>query len=131
MRKIAILLSLLSLACACVFIARAQNVTSPPVAVVKYFTFCASGCTITGTPCTTAASANATCTNTINWPASFPDSNYSAQCTGVGNSGFAYLANLSPSPKSTTTITVVTSNGQGSAAVAANFTEIDCSGSHN
>lgn len=78
----------------------------------------------TTSTCTTAASANATCTSTVNLSFTEPNTNYFVSCTGVGiASGFPYIATAT---KGTSSVTVTTSNGQGSAAVASSYTEIDC-----
>ena len=95
---------------------------------IEAVTYCASGCTVTGTPCTTSSSANNTCTNTISWPSAFADANYSASCSGVASGSIVpYLVTNS---KAAASVTVATSNGQGSAAISLNFSEIDCTGVH-
>ncbi len=82
------------------------------------------------TGCTTGSGAAATCNTTITWNGSgFPDTNYQATCTGTNPStglGVPYIAGTSS--KATGTIVVISSNGQGSQAVAAAFGGIDCVG---
>ena len=97
--------------------------------LAQAITFCASGCTQTGTPCSTASSANAQCTNSISWPTAFADHNYAANCTGTGTiTGFPFIPFVTG--KLDGSLTVTTSNGQGSAAMISSFSEIDCTGIH-
>ena len=93
----------------------------------QFVTYCASGCIVTGTPCTTGGGANNTCNNTINWPSSFADAGYTVACQGIGNIEFPFIPYVT---KLAGSVTVTTSNGQGSAAIASSFGEIDCSGFH-
>lgn len=95
---------------------------------IQSFTFCSAGCTITGTPCSTTNTANNTCNNVISWPSSFADTNYSVTCMGIGATNFPFIPYAQS--KSTTQVSVVTSNGQGSAAAVSSFGEIDCTGVH-
>jgi len=64
------------------------NVTAWPVSKIVAFTFCAAGCTLTGTPCTTGSSSYDQCAspNAINFSSlfTFADANYIASCRGVG-----------------------------------------------
>lgn len=90
-------------------------------------TFCASGCSVTGTPCTTGGSGNAECTNGITWPVPFVDANYAVTCMGIGRTGFPFVPF---STKTASVVTVTTSNGENAAATASSFNEIDCKGSH-
>ena len=93
------------------------------------FTFCASGCTVTGTPCSTTSGANDECTNPITWPTPFADTGYAVVCSGAGTiTGFPFIPFVAKT--SASVVTVTTSNGQGSAAMLSNFTEIDCQGIH-
>jgi hypothetical protein len=95
----------------------------------EVFTFCASGCTVTGTPCSTGSGSNAECTNAITWPTAFADTGYSPHCSGVGTiTGFPFIPFLAKTSESV--ITVTTSNGQNNAAVVSSFGEIDCEAGH-
>jgi len=95
-------------------------------------TFCAAGCSQTGTPCTTGGSSFDFCPNTIPLPGTFPDTNYVAACNGVGpvdpgnpgNPGGAYLQIVSKSVSSILVDTVTIR------ASAIHWTEIDCAASH-
>jgi hypothetical protein len=96
---------------------------------IEGMSFCPVGCTVTGTPCSTGAGANATCVNAITWPTAFVDSNYTLTCTGLGvAAGFPFIPYTTS--KSSTGVIVTTSNGQGSAAMISAVSEIDCSGIH-
>lgn len=110
------------------------NVTAWPVSKEIVFTFCASGCDITGTPCTTGSSSYNSCDTTINFSAlgTFVDAKYSAVCNGVGpidpahndgaNWGRVTLIGIE-NTKTTTSLQPITAT-QGSTAVA--WVEIDC-----
>jgi hypothetical protein len=100
------------------------NITSTQI---ESMTFCPSGCTVTGTPCTTANTGNAECTNAITWPISFADANYAVACQGIGRTNFPFIPFVT---KSASVVTVTTSTGENAAATASSFNEIDCQGNH-
>ena len=96
---------------------------------IEGMSFCPVGCTVTGTPCTTGGTGNATCVNAITWPTPFADSNYALVCTGLGvAAGFPFIPYTSS--KSSTGVVVTTSNGENAAATASALSEIDCTGVH-
>jgi len=100
------------------------NITSTQI---ESFTFCPSGCTVTGTPCTTAGTGNAECTNAITWPTTFADANYAVACQGIGRTNFPFIPFVT---KTAGVVTVTTSTGENAAATASSFNEIDCQGNH-
>jgi hypothetical protein len=102
------------------------------------FTFCASGCSITGTPCTISSGASYdVCTNTITWPTTWADTNYAISCNGLvtsahasaGNGSTNYALTIFPQQGNRTvnTFVAVTQNQRTNTAA---FDEIDCIGSH-
>ena len=98
---------------------------------IQVVTYCASGCSATGTPCTTGSSSFDSCSNSVPWPSAFANANYSVTCSGVNpvdgsnpTPGRVYLQVLS---KSTLAVNVATVT-LGSAAI--HWTEIDCQGIH-
>lgn len=108
------------------------NVTAWPVSKIIAFTFCAVGCTLTGTPCTAGNNTADDCTNTINFSSlgTFVDTNYVATCGGVGpndaSHGAGQLGRVTlPGviQKNTGSVIVETAT-QGATFV--NWTEIDC-----
>lgn len=87
---------------------------------------------ITTSVTSTASSAGSTASSTVplSWKfggtagsVTMPDTTYAASCSLVGATGAPYVQSIS---KSTTSITVTISNGQGSQAVASGASEIDC-----
>jgi hypothetical protein len=94
---------------------------------IESMTFCPSGCTVTGTPCTTANTGNAECTNAITWPTTFADANYAVACQGIGRTNFPFIPFVT---KTAGVVTVTTSTGENAAATASSFNEIDCQGNH-
>jgi len=107
--------------------ATTANCPSIPVNV-QNFTFCASGCNIAGTPCSTSGASYAKCSTTINLPAPYTDANYAAVCQGVTSTQFPYIDSIS---KTSSSITVVTANGTSNGAMVSTWAEIDCVTSHN
>lgn len=105
----------------------AGDITGLGTTQIESFTFCFSGCTVTGTPCTTGNTGNAECTNTITWPSSFADSNYAVSCQGIGRTNFPFIPFVT---KAAGTVTVTTSTGENAAATNSSFNEIDCQGNH-
>ena len=107
--------------------------SSAPTYVVQAITICASGCTVTVTPCTTSGIAwfGGACTvGTLSWPIAFADLNYASTCQLVGNltgSG-AEAGTVLVNSKSTTQLTLYF---ESATANAISFTEIDCTGVHN
>jgi hypothetical protein len=98
----------------------------PPI--VRGFTYCASGCDVSGTPCTTSGSSNNSCTNTFTIPVAFADSKFAVSCSGIGPSGVPNIRGLS---KSASTITITTANGTNDGALASSYSEFDCIATHN
>lgn len=101
---------------------------------VQFMTYCASGCDVTGTPCTTTSSSFDSCTNTITWPTSWVDAKYAVTCSGVGPNDPAHGAGTlgrvafnGVTTKTSNTVTVMTST-QGSVPVS--WDEVDCQGMH-
>lgn len=77
--------------------------------------------------CTTAAAAGATCTTTITWPSAFADANYMPSCMGVGvSAGVPVLGAMTNKVAASITIQTVAIT-----AAAAQFSNIDCMGTHN
>lgn len=76
--------------------------------------------------CATAASAGATCTTVVTWPAAFADNGYIVNCLGSGlTSGVPMNGGLTA--RSTTTVTFQTVAGT---AGAAQYTTIECTAWH-
>jgi hypothetical protein len=98
---------------------------------IQAVTYCASGCVVTGTPCTTTGSSFDTCDNNILWPASFADANYSATCNGVGpvdgSNPTTGRVNLQVVSQNTLSVNVRTVT-LGSSSVK--WTQINCTGVH-
>ena len=93
------------------------------------FTFCAAGCTVTGTPCSTTTGANNECTSPITMPVAFANTGYAPACSGAGAiTGFPFIPFVAKTSASVLTVTI--SNGQGSAAMISTFGEIDCVVAH-
>jgi hypothetical protein len=95
---------------------------------LKHMSACASSCDIAVTPCTTGASAGASCSFAVPFPAgfgTFADTAYHPTCTAVAPTGvpMLYITN-----KTTTGITV---QFTAATAAAATATEIDCIAIHN
>lgn len=77
--------------------------------------------------CTTAASVGAICTVTVTWTTAFPDTSYTATCTGdTGTAGNPVVGGTGS--KATTTMVVST---VALTAVAATFTTINCIAIHD
>src|SRR6185312_3632754 len=74
--------------------------------------------------CTTAAAAFATCTDTVTFFRTEPDTNYAVTCSGIGPTGFPWIQSLNS--KGTGGVGVTTTNGSAAAALASSFSEIDC-----
>lgn len=91
------------------------------------FSACFSSCTVTVTPCTTAATAGAVCTTSITLPVAMANTAYHASCSGQSISGGAPSLYIAGKP-SGSSITVGT---MAVTAAAATFGEIDCFVSHN
>jgi hypothetical protein len=97
--------------------------------LMQDITYCASGCTVTGTPCTTSGASNASCSNVITWPnGGFVDSAYSANCSGIGPTGVVTIRGIT---KTASTVTVFTANGTNDGSAAGSYAELDCHGGHN
>lgn len=102
------------------------------IPLVQSVTFCAAGCSATGTPCTTTGASYDQCSNSVPFPINFANTNYSVTCGGVGpvdpgnapNNGRAYLQVNSKAIGSVSVITVTTG------ASAIHWTEIDCTAVH-
>jgi hypothetical protein len=109
---------------------RALTTSGCPIAppIQQDITYCSSGCTVTGTPCTTSGASNAACTSAITWPISFADAAYSATCSGVGITGIPSVRSVS---KTAGTVIVTIANGTNDGSVASTFAELDCHGGHN
>jgi hypothetical protein len=98
---------------------------------IQAVTYCPSGCTATGTPCTTTNSSFDTCDNSVPWPVAFADNNYSVVCNGVGpvdganpTTGRVAFQIASQSTLSVTFRTVTLG------ATTVRWTQINCTGSH-
>jgi hypothetical protein len=77
------------------------------------------------TTCPTAAAAGSTCTFTENWPIRWKDTSYSVTCSGAGTiTGEPVIEGITKAAGSAV-VTVVNIT-----AVAANYGEMDCIGSH-
>jgi hypothetical protein len=98
---------------------------------IQAVTYCAFGCSVAGTPCTTGSSSFDTCANGIAWPAPFADTNYSVTCNGVTPVDPANptegRVTLQVASKNTISVSVSTVT-LGASAV--HWTEIDCTGVH-
>ena len=99
--------------------------------IVQRATFCPSGCTTTGTPCTTTSGSSDQCgPQTVNWPVAFADTAYAVSCSGIGpvdptnspNNGRAYIQVNSKAAGSVAIITVTIG------ASSIHWTEFDCVG---
>jgi hypothetical protein len=112
---------------------KANFTACPACALTKIqaFSFCASGCTKVGTPCSTGSGGYNSCTNTITWTLAFASTSYVASCTGFnplnthGSPGLD--AELFVTSQTTTTVTLTTVNvvGEGNGV---NFARINCIG---
>jgi hypothetical protein len=80
-------------------------------------------------PCTTGATAYASCSTSVSIYPTQADTNYAATCSGVGSTptGEAFIQNVI---KGTGAMVVLTVNGTSSGAVASGFNEIDCIAIH-
>lgn len=77
--------------------------------------------------CTTAASVGATCTTTLTWTTPFVDTNYSVYCQGHGvTSGVPMGGGITAKVAASATFQTVAAT-----AAAAQYTAIDCFGSHD
>lgn len=114
------------------------NVTAWPVSQEQTISICASGCTITQTPCSiTSGASYDVCNNTITWPNSFADANYTVTCTGQvstahasagnGSTNYSLTTFVQLSSLSSTQFTVVTQNQRTNNA---GFDRLDCTGIH-
>jgi hypothetical protein len=108
--------------------ATTANCPSIPVNV-QNFTFCPSGCNITGTPCSTSGASYAKCSTTINLPAPYTDTNYAVVCQGITSTQFPYIDSVAKT--SSSSITVVIANGTSNGAMVSTYQELDCQSSHN
>lgn len=102
---------------------------------IESMSYCASGCDVTGTPCTTGNNSYDDCTDTLTWPQPFVDTDYTVTCNGEGPvdpahgpGTFGRVVLNGISTKTNTTVTVITST-QGSVPVS--WTRINCQGIHN
>jgi hypothetical protein len=83
--------------------------------------------------CTTANTAFAQCSFTVNWPNAslFPNGNYGVQCQPVGlPTGGGVITGIFATNKTATTVELTLQNGDGSGAGSATVAEIDCHGSY-
>jgi hypothetical protein len=98
---------------------------------IQAVTYCAVGCVVTGTPCTTGGSTFDTCDNSIAWPVVFADANYSVTCSGVtavdGGNPTTGRANLQIASQNTVSVAVRTVT-VGSSPI--HWTQINCTGVH-
>lgn len=87
---------------------------------------------VTSGICTTAGTAFANCSFTVNWPNSslFPDGNYGIQCQAVGLPSAGVLTQLYVSNKTAITFEVTLQNGTTPQSVAMTVPEIDCRGAY-
>ena len=76
-------------------------------------------------PCSTAATAGATCTSTYSWNTTFANANYTPVCSGIGPTNPAAL-NVSSYTASGVTIQIVAIT-----AAAASYSKIDCVADHD
>jgi len=101
---------------------------------VQSVSFCASGCDVTGTPCTISSGASYDiCTNTIVWPTSMGSAVYKNVCggkttnahasAGNGSTNFALTVLTQPENQTATQFVAVTQNQRTNTA---SFDEIDC-----
>jgi hypothetical protein len=101
---------------------------------IQSISFCASGCTVTGTPCTVSSGASYdVCTNTITWPTTMGTAVYRNICGGKttnahaspgnGSTNFALTLLTQPDNQTATTFVAVTQNQRTNTAA---FDEIDC-----
>lgn len=79
------------------------------------------------TSCTTAASANATCTTTVTWSTAFADAAYTPGCMAEGVSGAAYVVNVTSKLAASMVVTI--QNMPGSAVASQVF--LDCKAIHD
>lgn len=93
--------------------------STPAVSVIRYGS--ASGCA-------TGSSAGSTCTSSVTWNSSFADTGYYPNCTGYGINGSPYIVGFTA--LATGSVTVETSNGQGSQAQISSYGTIYCVGVH-
>lgn len=83
-----------------------------------------------GGGCSTANTAYATCTVTVNWPIAFADTSYFPTCTLSGTiTGFPYLVAITTIATGSVTVTI--SNGTSSGAAISGTSAIVCHGHHN
>ncbi len=81
--------------------------------------------------CTTASSAFASCTFTVNWPTAFANTNYSVTCSsGPGQGSSAALTGLFVSNQTTTNFQITLQNGDAGGAGAVTVSQINCIGMH-
>lgn len=80
----------------------------------------------TGGTCGTNGTVGNTCTTTMNWPASFADTNYDVVCTGILQQNYG---TLSVSTKNAGSVVVLVA--QVAAGGGASFNEVDCIGVHD
>ena len=96
---------------------------------IQAVTYCAAGCTVTGTPCTTGSSSFDTCDNSISWPVAFASANYSVTCNGVtavdGANPTTGRVNLQIASQNTVSVAVRTVT-LGASAV--HWTQVNCTG---
>jgi hypothetical protein len=78
-----------------------------------------------GGTCATAATAGAACTTVMTWTAAFPNSNYTAVCSGRGATNAAIL-NISSKASTTVTVQVIAAT-----AAAASFSAVECIAFHD
>ena len=93
---------------------------------LKHMTICASGCTVTQTPCSTSAVVGNTCVSVATWPGSaFADTNYTAVCSAKGAvTGVPIVSGQSVNT------TQVAYQIQAVTTAVATVSEVDCIGIH-